>query len=34
MTGDRPNFPSLRAFDGGSSAFGNRKSGKIIGVAM
>ena len=33
MTGDdKSNFLSLSAFEGGSVAFGNGKSGKIIGV--
>jgi len=32
MIGDRSNFLSLTAFDGGSVAFGNDKSRKIIGV--
>jgi len=32
MTGDRSNFLSLTAFNEGSVAFGNGKSGKIIGV--
>jgi len=32
MTGDKSNFLSLTAFDGGRVAFGNGKSGKIIGV--
>ena len=32
MTGDRSNFLLLTAFDGGSVALGNDKSGKIIGV--
>lgn len=30
--GDRSNFLSLTAFDGGSVAFGNSKPGKIVGV--
>ena len=32
MMGDKSNFPSLTAFDGGRVAFGNGKSRKIIGV--
>ena len=32
MTGDKSNFVSLTTFDGGRVAFGNGKSGKIIGV--
>ena len=32
MTGDKSNFLSLTAFDGGRVAFGNGKFGKIIGV--
>jgi len=32
MTGDISNFLSLTAFDGGSVAFGNGKSGIIVGV--
>jgi len=32
MTGDKSNFLSLSAFEGGSVAFGNGKSGSIIGV--
>jgi len=30
--GDRSNFLSLTALDGGSMAFRNDKSGKIIGI--
>ena len=33
MTGDKSNFLSLTAFDGGRVAFGNGKSGKIIGIS-
>ena len=32
MTGDKSNFLSLTAFDGGRVAFGNGKSEKIAGV--
>ena len=32
MTGDKLNFLSLTAFDGGRMAFGNDKPGKIIDV--
>jgi len=32
MTGDRSNFLSLTAFDGGRVAFRNGKSGKIVGI--
>jgi len=32
MTGDRSNFLSLIAFDGGRVAFVNGKSGKIVGI--
>ena len=32
MTGDKSNFLSPITFDGGRVAFGNGKSGKIIGV--
>ena len=32
MTGDKTNFLSLSTFEGGSVAFGNGKSGSIIGV--
>jgi len=32
MTGDKSNFLSLTAFDGGRVAFENGKSGKIVGV--
>jgi len=32
MTGDRSNFLSLTAFDGGRVAFGNGKFGKIVGI--
>ena len=32
MMGDGSNFLSLTAFDGGREAFGNGKSGKIVGV--
>ena len=32
MTGDKSSFLSLTAFDGGRVAFGNGKSGTIVGV--
>jgi len=32
MTGDKSNFLSLTAFDGGRVAFGNDKYGKIVSV--
>jgi len=32
MTGEKSNFLSLTAFDGGRAAFGNDKSRKIVGV--
>jgi len=32
MTGNKSNFLSLTAFDGGRVAFGNGKSGTIVGV--
>ena len=32
MTGDKSNFLSLTAFDRGSVAFGNNKSGKIVSL--
>ena len=32
MTGDRRNFLSLAAFQGGSVAFGGGKSGQIVGI--
>jgi len=32
MVGEKPNFLSLTAFDGGSVAFKNNKSGTIVGI--
>ena len=32
MIGDKSNFLSLTAFDGGRVTFGNGKSGKTVGV--
>ena len=32
MTGEKSNFLSLTASDGGSVAFGNGKSGTIVGI--
>jgi len=32
MTGEKPNFLSLTASDGGIVAFGNDKSGTIVGI--
>ena len=32
MTGEKSNFLSLTATDGGSVAFGNGKSGTIVGI--
>ena len=32
MTGEKANFLSLAATEGGSVAFGNEKSGTIVGI--